>query len=84
MSGSNGATPLATTQRDLAVIARSMTPVLAVITEYRRPISIAEVAAKSGLDSHDVRHALIALEGIGLAETTHFQVTDPGIRASKE
>lgn len=80
----NGATPLATAQRDLAVVARSMTPVLAVLAEFRRPISIGEVAQKSGLEAHDVRHALIALEHAGLADTTHFQVTENGIRATKE
>lgn len=78
------APPLQQAMRDLAATSRHMTPVLAELAKHRAPVAISQLADKLGLESGDVLRALIALEMAGLAETTHYRVTDSGVQAAKE
>jgi transcription initiation factor IIE alpha subunit len=78
-----GVSALAQTVRDLACIARLLTPVLVALAEWGGATTTSEIARRCEATDRDVRMALFLLEEQGLIESRSFAITEEGRRALK-
>lgn len=76
----NGTSPIDAGRRELEGAAAALEPVMEVARKWARPLAIADFAEKAGVTEADARAALIALEQLGMVETTHFKIAARAMR----
>jgi DNA-binding IclR family transcriptional regulator len=75
---------IAQLRRDLAAAAAHVSQVLGVIAKWEGSVyTVSQIARAAGVSDADARQALIALEAVGLAESTHFRATPAGARDAR-